>query len=242
MLDRSSPLQPRRGWDSHPVDGRRWSFFARCDQGEATILFMPGIDSQCVRSAKMARVEAALLVSDGPLSARRLMQLATLADVPETRSLIDRLNTAYDRDGTAFRIERVASGYRLLTRPQFAFWLGKLHHRQAELKLTPPAMETLAIVAYRQPMTRAEIESVRRVQCSDMLKHLMDRSLVRIAGEEDTLGRPFLYETTRQFLELFGLKDLDDLPQAGVLRKRRATSTPISDSSDDDVEPSHTAA
>ena len=239
MLARPSPLQPHLGWASAPVDGLRWQFFARGDE-EPTILVMPGVDPLCLRSAKMSRVEAALLVSDGPLTARRLMQLATLADVAEARRLIDRLNLAYDRDGTAFRIERVASGYRLLTRPLFAFWLGKLHHRQAELKLSPPALETLAIVAYRQPMTRAEVESIRRVQCADMLKHLMDRSLVRIAGEEDTLGRPFLYETTRQFLELFGLRDLDDLPQAEVLRKSRAASPALPE--EIDTEATETAA
>lgn len=216
-------------------------FFAVREEAPATLL-MSGVDPICVRSAKMARVEAALLVSDGPLSARRLMQLATLADVAEARRLIDRLNLAYDQDGTAFRIERVASGYRLLTRPLFAFWLGKLHHRQAELKLTPPAMETLAIVAYRQPMTRAEIESIRRVQCADMLKHLMDRGLVRIAGEEDTLGRPFLYGTTRQFLELFGLRDLNDLPQVDVLRKSQTTSEEQVEAEDVDSDTVDTAA
>ena len=230
-----SPLQPPRAWMTAPVDGRRWEFFA-CGDESASLVMMPGVDLVCVRTAKMARVESVLLVSNGPQSARRLMKLATLADASEAKRLIDRLNLAYDRDGTAFRIERVASGYRLLTRPLFAFWLGKVHHRQAELKLSPPALETLAIVAYRQPLTRSEVESVRRVQCADMLKHLMDRNLVRIAGEDDSLGRPFLYETTRQFLELFGLKDLDDLPQADVLRKPRATPVVDVEGLDDDVE------
>lgn len=173
----------------------------------------------------MARLEAVLLVADAPLSIRRLVQLATIADVAEARQLVDQLNIAYDRDGTAFRIERVASGYRLLTRPQFAFWLGKVHHRQAELKLSPPALETLAIVAYRQPATRAEIESIRRVQCAEMLKQLMDRNLVRICGEENSLGRPFLYGTTRQFLETFGLRDLNDLPSADSLIKKHSEPT-----------------
>lgn len=226
MQPRPTSLSTTNHWPTFPggnqtTDGHRWAFFARRSDG-ADILPMSGVDPVCVRSPKMARVESVLLVSDAPVSVRRLMQLATLADVTETRRLVEQLNVAYDRDGTAFRIERVASGYRLLTRPQFAFWLGKVHHRQAELKLSPPALETLAIVAYRQPATRAEIESVRRVQCSDMLKQLMDRSLVRICGEENSLGRPFLYGTTRQFLELFGLRDLDDLPNADTLRKKEA--------------------
>ena len=168
----------------------------------------------------MARVEAVLLVSDAALTARKLVQLATLADVAEAKSLIDRLNVAYDKSGSPFRIERIAAGYQLLTRPEYARWLGKLHHRQSELKLTPPALETLTILAYRQPMTRADLEAIRGVQCTDILKMLMDRGLVRIAGEDDTLGRPYLYETTRKFLELFGLQSLNELPRAGELRRR----------------------
>ena len=234
MHPRSPLSPPDTGWKSPPVDGRRWEFFARSDD-RPDVVPMSGIDPACVRTPKMARVEAALLVADAPLSMRRLLQLATLADLTEARQLIDQLNVAYDRAGTAFRIERVASGYRMLTRPHFAFWLGKVHHRQAELKLSPTALETLAIVAYRQPATRAEIESIRRVQCADMLKQLMDRSLVRICGEENTLGRPFLYGTTRQFLELFGLRDLDDLPDSETLRKIQATPSlfPESEEGDD---------
>ena len=146
------------------------------------------------------------------------VHVATLADATEARTLIKKLNEIYDESGTAFRIERVAAGYKLLTRPEFSFWLGKLHHRQAELKLSPSAMETLAIVAYRQPVTRAGIEAIRGVQSTEMLKQLMERGLVRIAGNEDTLGRPFLYGTTRRFLEIFGLQNLDDLPMAERLR------------------------
>lgn len=185
----------------------------------------------------MARAEAVLIVSDSAVSAKRLAQLATLADINDAKHIVDQLNQAYDLDNSAFRIERVASGYRLLTKPVYAFWLGKLHQRQAELKLTPPALETLAIVAYRQPITRADVEAIRRVQCAEMLKQLMERGLVRIAGEDDSLGRPFLYETTRQFLELFGLRGLDALPMADSLRKQKVklASPPDSESNDADA-------
>lgn len=172
------------------------------------------------RTPKMARTEAVLLVADSPLSPRRLAQLATLADATEARTQINRLNAAYEQAGTPFRVERVAAGYRLFTLPQFAFWLGKLHHRDADLKLSPPSMETLTIIAYRQPITRADVEAIRGVQCSEMIKQLMERNLVRIGGEDDSLGRPFLYETTRKFLETFGLRDLDELPLAERLRRR----------------------
>lgn len=206
--------------------GSRWSFFSRDRDGSATILVVSGTHPACVRSPKMARVETVLFVADTAMTVKRIVQLATLADAAEAKRLIEQLNVAYDHDDSPFRIERVASGYRMLTKPAFSFWLGKLHQRQAELKLSPPALETLAIVAYRQPITRADIESVRRVQCADMLKQLMERGLVRIGGVEESLGRPFLYETTREFLDLFGLRGLDALPMAETLRKVKVAISP----------------
>lgn len=178
------------------------------------------------RTPKMARLEAALLVAEQALSTRKLLQHAKLADVKEVRALIDQLNIAYDERRTAFRIERVATGYQLLTRPKFAPWLDKLHQRQARLKLSAPMMETLSIVAYRQPITRADIEAVRGVQTAEMLKQLMERGLIRIVGEDDSLGRPYLYGTTRQFLESFGLTSLDEMPLAETLRVSRAADLP----------------
>lgn len=215
--------------------GRHWSFFTRrplasTPEGES------GAPVDVRRTAKMARLEAVLLVADGALAGRRLAQLATLADAAEARELVERLNAAYDAVGSAFRIERVASGYQLLTRPEFAFWLDKLHQRQGELKLSPPAMETLSIVAYRQPITRADIEAIRGVQCAEMLKQLMERGLVRIGGEDDSLGRPYLYETTRKFLELFGLRGLDDLPMADRLRRPSSAAGPAEPLSESDHE------
>ena len=178
------------------------------------------------RTAKLARLEAVLLVADTALAPRKIALFASLADATEARTLMNRLNAIYDQSQSPFRIERVAAGYRLLTRPEYSLWLGKLHHREADLKLTPTALETLTIIAYRQPLTRADIEAIRGVQCAEILKQLMDRGLVRIAGEDDSLGRPFLYETTRQFLELFGLKDVEDLPLADRLRKQPRKESP----------------
>jgi len=189
----------------------------------------------------MARLEAVLLVAEGALTHRKLAQFATLADLAEAKSLIAQLNAAYDADGCAFRVEQVAGGYRLMTRPQFALWLDRLHNRQARTKLSPPMMETLSIVAYRQPVTRAEVEKIRGVQSSEMLKQLMDRGLVRIAGEDDSLGRPFLYGTTRQFLEEFGLGKLDDLPMAETLRRVEEPSSDDSESASPEAEPAEAA-
>ncbi len=179
-----------------------------------------------LRSEKMARLEATFFVADGPLSTRKLCQFALLADTSEVKELIDELNRSYDEEGSAFGIERIASGYQMLTRPRFAHWLDQLHQRTAELKLSSPAMETLTIVAYRQPITRADIEAIRGVQCSEILKLLMERGLVKIGGEDDSLGRPYLYITTRMFLELFGLRTLDDLPSAAELRLRLESPLP----------------
>ena len=150
--------------------------------------------------------------------ARRLAVLASLADGTEARTLIRLLNERYDATQSAFRIEEVAGGYRLLTRPQFGVWLRRLHQLPTTARLSTPALETLAIVAYRQPCVRAQIEAIRGVQCGEMLRQLMDRDLVRIAGRSAELGRPFLYATTRCFLETFGLKSLDELPRAAELR------------------------
>ena len=180
-----------------------------------------GGDAPTRRDPKMARLEAVLLIAEGALSTRRLAQLATLVDAAEAGRLIEALNHAYDAVDSAFRVERVATGYQLLTRPRFARWLDKLHQRQSQLKLSPPALETLTIVAYRQPVTRADVEEIRGVQCTEMLKQLMDRKLVRIAGHDDSLGRPYLYGTTRTFLELFGLRNLNDLPMAERLRQQK---------------------
>jgi segregation and condensation protein B len=117
-------------------------------------------------------------------------------------------------DGSAFRVEDIAGGYQLLTRPEFHPWLVRLRQTAGEPKLSGALLETLAIVAYRQPIMRADLEAVRGVHCGDALRTLMERGLVRIAGRHDSLGRPVLYATTKKFLATFGLRDLRDLPPA----------------------------
>lgn len=107
----------------------------------------------------------------------------------------------------------VAGGFQLLSRAKFAPWLRRLQAVPGEVRLSVPALETLAVVAYRQPVLRADVEAVRGVQCGEILRQLMERGLVRIVGKSEELGRPFLYGTTRQFLQVFGLRDLDQLPR-----------------------------
>ena len=166
----------------------------------------------------LTRLEAILFFAREPLNARKLSQYANLADGTQARTLVRRLNERYDAAGRAFRVERVAGGYQLLTRRAFAPWLRRLAHVPAESRLSAPALETLAVIAYRQPVGRADMEAIRGVNCGEILRQLMDRDLVRIAGRGEELGRPYLYATTKRFLELFGLNHIDDLPRAQELR------------------------
>ncbi|KKK76351.1 hypothetical protein LCGC14_2864530, partial [marine sediment metagenome] len=153
------------------------------------------------RSTRLARLEAVLFLSGGPQGSRKLAELACLEDGTRARTLVGALNRLYDTQGSAFRVEEVAGGFQLMTRPKFAPWLRRLHNATVEVRLSAPTMETLAVVAYRQPVLRAEIEAVRGVQCGEILRQLIERDLVRIAGRSEELGRPFLYGTTKQFLQ-----------------------------------------
>lgn len=166
-----------------------------------------------VRSEKIAWLEAVLFLAREPLTSRKLAQLTGLADGTEARTLVRALNRLYDAEGRAFRAVEVAGGFQLMSRPQFAPWLRRLHSAPVEVRLSAPAMETLAVIAYRQPVLRAAIEAIRGVQCGEILRQLMERDLVKIAGRSDELGRPFLYGTTRRFLRVFGLRGLDELPR-----------------------------
>jgi len=177
-----------------------------------------GRDESHARSPKLARLEAALVLADEPLPARRLADVAGLADAAEARMLIETLKTHYDLDGTAFQIEELAGGYQLLTRPQYHPWLVRLRRTGHEVHLTSATLETLAVIAYKQPIMRAEVEKVRGVACSEIIRHLMEKGLVRVTGRHDSLGRPQLYGTTKKFLQVFGLNTLKDLPEVEALK------------------------
>ena len=178
------------------------------------------------RDAGTARLEAVLFLAREPINTRKLAQLAHLADGTEARTLIRRLNRWYDETGSAFVAEELAGGFQLLSRPQFGGWLRRLYGGRAEIRLSTPALETLAVVAYRQPVMRSEIEAIRGVDCGEILRQLMDRNLVRAAGRAEELGRPYLYATTKRFLQVFGLKHLDDLPRAALLRPNSESAAP----------------
>lgn len=157
-------------------------------------------------------------MADEPLPARRLADVAGLADAAEAREHIERLQNLYDADGSAFQVEEIAGGYQLLTRSQYHPWLARLKRTGHELRLSSSALETLAVIAYKQPIMRAEVEKVRGVACGEVIRQLMEKGLVRIAGRHDSLGRPQLYGTTKRFLQAFGLNVLADLPEVESLR------------------------
>jgi segregation and condensation protein B len=161
---------------------------------------------------KLIRLEAAMFLSREPISTRKLAKLAKLADGTEARTLLKVLSSRYDQRASALQVVDVAGGVQLLTRPHLADWIGRLHGGNEEMRLSAPAMETLAVVAFRQPVIRAEIEAIRGVQCGEILRVLMERDLLRIVGRSEELGRPFLYGTTKKFLQVFGLRRLEQLP------------------------------
>lgn len=164
------------------------------------------------RSAELARLEAALFLAREPLTTRRLAKLARLDDGTRARVLIRELRQLQEASGSAVRVESIAGGFQLLTRGAFGPWVKRLLERPAGGRLSAAALETLAIVAYRQPVTRAEIEAIRGAGSEELLRQLLERDLVAIGGRAEELGRPNVYVTTRRFLAAFGLARLEELP------------------------------
>jgi len=160
-------------------------------------------------------LEALLFASDSPVEAEQIREVLELPGVAEARALVDDLRARYEADGCALAIVEAGGGFRMVTRPELAPWLLRLARSRARARLSRPALETLAIVAYRQPVSRPEIDTIRGVNSEAVLESLLDRRVIRISGRKDAPGRPFLYETTREFLVAFGLRDLGDLPKVG---------------------------
>jgi segregation and condensation protein B len=180
-------------------------------------------------------IEALLLTVERPVAAQRLAEGAGLiatADPeqpgPEKAELkracelvaaaVAALNEQYAQTGRSFRIEQVSGGYRVMTLPAFAERIAEFHRTRLSGKLSRPAVETLAIIAYKQPLTRAALEAIRGVSCGEVLKTLMERRLVTVKGRADELGRPMLYGTTKTFLDQFGLASVKDLPTLTELK------------------------
>jgi len=163
-------------------------------------------------------VEAVLFASDEPLTAARLANIVEVT-TKQIREHIDNLNDKYQAGNHAFRIEKIAGGYQMLTLSSYNHWLKQLLRVRSETKLSPAAMETLAIIAYKQPVIRADIEAIRGVAVGEVIRSLCYKGLIKIVGRAEVLGRPMLYGTTKKFLEVFGLNTLKDLPKIEELKK-----------------------
>lgn len=156
-----------------------------------------------------------------PDSPERVLDLNALAEIceDEVKAALAELNEIYEKSGRSFVVAERSKGWKIYTRADFAGFVKLLFPGRKPERLSPPAMETLAIIAYRQPVTKSALEAVRGVSCDGMLQKLLDRELVKISGRADLPGRPLLYATTELFLEHFGITDIEDLPNIGELRK-----------------------
>ena len=175
-------------------------------------------------------LEALLFASDAPIEAERIQEVLELDSPAAARELTDALRRRLDGEGRALQVLEVGGGFRLVTRPEVAPWLVKLQRSKTKSRLSRPALETLAIIAYRQPIGRAEIEEIRGVNVGGVLKSLHERGLIDVVGRAEGLGRPLLYGTTPLFLEHFALRHLEELPRADELAVAlRHMPAPIAD-------------
>ncbi len=158
-------------------------------------------------------VEALLFAVQEPISIRKISEIVEGAEAKEIREVIQQLREEYDTHDRVFQIEEIANGFQLLSRPEYHEWISKIRKKSGESKLSQQALETLSIIAYKQPIIRAEIEAIRGVQSGQMIRTLIEKGLVKITGRDEVLGRPLLYGTTTKFLDHFGLKSIKDLPK-----------------------------
>ena len=158
-------------------------------------------------------VEALLFAVQEPISVRKICEVVEDVEAKEIREVIQQLREEYDTHDRVFQIEEIANGFQLLSRPEYHEWISKIRKKSGESKLSQQALETLSIIAYKQPIIRAEIEAIRGVQSGQMVRTLIEKGLVKITGRDEVLGRPLLYGTTTKFLDHFGLKSIKDLPK-----------------------------
>ena len=158
-------------------------------------------------------IEAMLFVSDKPLFVNEIKNVIEDLDAREVKDVISDLAKEYEDTQRAFRIKEIAGGYQIVTDTVFAPWLQKLYKTSGADRLRGPSLETLAIIAYKQPVTKPEIEMIRGVNVDGVLKTLIEKNLIRVTVRKETLGRPILYGTTLEFLQYFGLNSLEELPK-----------------------------
>jgi segregation and condensation protein B len=161
-------------------------------------------------------IETLLFITDRPLKPSRIGDVVENADAKRVRELIMELQNEYAVRGSAVQIVEIGGGFQMSTKPEYGRWVRRLYNEKMTTRLSNAALETLAIVAYKQPITRAEMEAIRGVDVAGPLEKLLERSLVRVVGKKDTIGRPMVYGTTDEFLRLFGLNKIAELPDLQV--------------------------
>jgi segregation and condensation protein B len=158
-------------------------------------------------------IEALLFANEKPLTIEQIRIVCDNMEANEVRRLLEELKSDYEQSNRGIRIAEIAGGFQMITAANFAPFLKKFFKERHVERLSKPALETLAIIAYKQPLTRLEIESLRNVNVDGVMKSLLEKNLIRISGRKKAAGRPFVYGTTKQFLEYFGLKSLEELPK-----------------------------
>lgn len=167
-----------------------------------------------MEDAELKKVlETLLFITDAPLPVSRIAQLCEIKNKERVETALQELRKAYDDEGRALQLMQVAGGWQMATRPEQGLWVRKLYNNKMTVRLTQAALETLCIIAYKQPLTRAEIEAIRGVEVIGPLETLTQRKLITVVGRRESIGRPILYGTTSEFLRQFGLNSLDDLPK-----------------------------
>ena len=173
-----------------------------------------------------AIIEAILLTATEPVTPGRLVDLLAGYNGRDIREAIDALNAQYEAAGHGIEVVELAGGYQLASRQECAPWLRKYHKTSRQVRLTPAGLEVLAIVAFKQPVTRVEIDNIRGVSSASVLQTLMELNMVRLAGRSDGIGKPMLFGTTREFLVHFGLRGLGELPKPKELEELLAEGQP----------------
>ena len=173
-----------------------------------------------------AIVEALIFASPEPLTPKQIFKLLEVEPREDVQAALDELKRDYDRPG-GLQLVEVAGGYQIVTRPELHDWVRRLFHERTTQRLTVQALETLAVIAYRQPVTALEITEIRGVNASGVLSTLLERHLIKIVGRKQVVGRPFMYATTKEFLIRFGLNDLADLPRVEDMAEALGLDTPL---------------
>ncbi|MFH2218811.1 MAG: SMC-Scp complex subunit ScpB [Pseudomonadota bacterium] len=169
-------------------------------------------------------IESLLFVAEAPLTIDRIKNVVSVSDTLEIQEALSRLSEEYEARKGGFYLREVAGGYQIRTRPEYTEWIKRMIQPNPS-RISKAALETLAIIAYKQPALRNDIEHIRRVDCGGVLRLLLERKFIRVLGRKEIPGRPLIYGTTKQFLEIFDLKDLKDLPTPKEIEAMTAPSS-----------------